>query len=64
MIPDDTLLNPYSLQMSASVERQLGANLSLQVTGLQSHTSRQMRVNDIHHPEPFTRMEPGQVRTP
>jgi outer membrane receptor protein involved in Fe transport len=64
MIPDDTVLNPRSVQYSVSVERQLGSALVFEVKGLDSHTTRQMRVNDINHPAPFERTAPGQIRTP
>jgi hypothetical protein len=49
------LLNPYSIQFSASVERELTHNLVLTISGLQSHTMKQMRVNDIDHPTPYDR---------
>jgi hypothetical protein len=49
------LLNPYSLQFSASIERELWHNTVLTLSGLQTHTLQQMRVNDIDHPAPFER---------
>jgi hypothetical protein len=64
MIPGDRLLNPHSFQFSLGVERQIAPGLVLDVKGLRSHTSRQMRVNDINHPDPFVRTAPGQVRAP
>jgi outer membrane receptor protein involved in Fe transport len=64
MIPGDTVLNPRSVQVSISVERQLGSGLVLDVKALDSRTTRQMRVNDINHPAPFDRTAPGQVRSP
>jgi hypothetical protein len=63
MIPGDTVLNPRSVQYSLSVERQLGSGLVFEVKGLDSRTTRQMRVNDINHPAPFDRTTPGQVRS-
>src|SRR5262245_10649247 len=54
-VPADKLLNPYSLQFSASVERELRNNMVLTLSGLHTHTLRQMRVNDINHPSPFNR---------
>ena len=51
-IPADKLLNPYSLQFSASVEREIARNTVLTLSGLQVHTLQQMRVNDINHPSP------------
>jgi hypothetical protein len=63
MIPGDTLRNPRSRQLSIGVERELGAGLHLTVSGLHAKTVDQMRVNDINHPVPFARTEPGQVRT-
>jgi hypothetical protein len=62
-IPADPLLNPYSLQYSLAVERQLGKGFILSVDALHSHVLKQMRVNDINRPEPFIRTAPGQVRT-
>jgi len=53
-IPADKLLNPYSLQFSASVERKIARNTVLILSGLQVHTLKQMRVNDINHPSPCT----------
>ena len=51
-IPAAKLLNPYSFQFSASVERQIARNTVLTLSGLQVHTLQQMRVNDINHPSP------------
>ena len=62
-IPADRLLNPYSLQFSASVEREIARNTVVTLSGLQVHTMQQMRVNDINHPAPFDRTVPGQVRS-
>ena len=62
-IPADEMRNPYSLQYSLAVERQLGKGFVLTVDGIHSHVLRQMRVNDINHPEPFVRTSAGQVRS-
>jgi hypothetical protein len=62
-IPADKLLNPYSLQFSASVEREIAPNTVVTLSGLQVHTMQQMRVNDINHPTPFIRTAPGQTRS-
>ncbi|MGB8010405.1 MAG: carboxypeptidase regulatory-like domain-containing protein [Terriglobales bacterium] len=51
-VPAAKLLNPYSFQFSASVERQIARNTVLTLSGLQVHTLQQMRVNDINHPAP------------
>jgi outer membrane receptor protein involved in Fe transport len=64
MVPADRLLNPRSVQVSLGVERQIGSTLVFEVKGLYARTARQMRVNDINHPEPFDRTLAGQVRTP
>ena len=64
MIPPDRLLNPFARQFSVAVERDLGRGMLLEVTGVASHTFRQMRVNDINHPAPFVRTAANQVRTP
>jgi len=58
-IPADKLLTPYSMQFSASVERELRHNLVLTLSGLQVHTLHQMRVNDIDHPAPCIRNTQG-----
>jgi len=62
-IPADKLQNPYSLQFSASIEREIAPGTLLTVSGLQVHTLRQMRVNDINHPTPFIRTAAGQSRS-
>lgn len=56
------LFNPYALQVSAGIEHRFGRGLLLSVSGLHSHTLKQMRVNDINHPVPFIRTAPGQYR--
>ncbi len=64
MIPSNSLRNPRSREVSIGIERDLGAGLRLTVSGLYEKTVDQMRVNDINHPAPFARTDPGQVRTP
>jgi len=63
-IPADRLLNPYSIQFSGSVERELNRNLVVTFSGLQVHTLQQMRVNDIDRPAPYSRSVGDPVRTP
>ncbi|MGA2183421.1 MAG: TonB-dependent receptor [Bryobacteraceae bacterium] len=62
-LPASHLLNPYSLQFSLGVERQLGRGLVVTVDGIHNHTLRQYRVDDINHPAPFIRTGPGQFRS-
>jgi hypothetical protein len=62
-IPASELLNPYSLQFTAGIEHQLRPGTTITLSAMQAHTLHQMRVNDINHPEPFTRTEPGQKRS-
>ena len=62
-IPGDKLVNPYSLQINASIEHRLTRNTTLALSALNAHTLKQMRVNDINHPMPFLRTAAGQVRS-
>jgi hypothetical protein len=62
-IPASKLLNPYSIQVSAVVERELTRNLTVTLSGLQVHTMKQMRVNDIDHPTPYDRTIGSPVRS-
>jgi hypothetical protein len=64
MIRGDRLHNPRALQFSIGVERQIRAGLAIHVGALSAHTVRQMRVDDINHPEPFDRTAANQIRTP
>ncbi len=57
------LLNPYSLQFSLGVERELGRGFVVTVNGIHNHTLRQYRVDDINHPAPLIRTGPGQSRS-
>ncbi len=61
-LPAGRMLNPYSLQYSLSVERELPGRWVATVDGLHAHTLRQYRVNDINHPSEFPRTAPGQIR--
>src|SRR5262249_29656971 len=56
-------MNPYSLQFSLGVERDLGDRFVLTANGIHVHTLRQWRANDINHPASFIRTDPGQVRS-
>jgi hypothetical protein len=62
-LPAANLRNPYSLQYSLGVERQLPLRLVLTADALYAHTLRQYRVNDINRPSPFVRSAPGQIRS-
>ena len=56
-------LNPYSMQASVGVERNLGSRFVLMANGIYAGTRHQLRNFDINHPTPFTRTGPGQVRS-
>jgi hypothetical protein len=62
-IPASKLLNPYSIQVSAVAEHELNHNLIVTLSGLQIHTMKQMRVNDIDHPTPYDRTIGSAVRS-
>ena len=62
-LPSSNLVNPYSLQFSLGVERQLGSGFVLTADGVHDHTLKQYRVDDINHPAPFVRTAPGQTRS-
>jgi outer membrane receptor protein involved in Fe transport len=64
MIPGDRLHNPRALQASVGLERQIRSGLVVHVSAMNTHTVRQMRVDDINHPKPFDRTAANQVRTP
>ena len=49
-IPANELLNPYSMQVSASLEHELAPGTTLTLGAMHAHTMHQMRVNDINHP--------------
>lgn len=56
-------LNPYNMQASAGVERELGAKFTLLANGIWSHTLRGIRDFDLNAPTPFIRTAPGQTRS-
>lgn len=62
-IPASKLQNPYSIQVSAVVEHELNRSLTVTLSGLQVHTMKQMRVNDIDHPTPYDRSIGSPVRS-
>jgi hypothetical protein len=62
-IPASKLQNPYSIQVSAVIERELTRNLTATLSGLQVHTMKQMRVNDIDHPTPYDRTIGSTIRS-
>ncbi len=64
MIPPDRLRNPRALQASIGFDHRLASGVTVHAGVLHSHTTRQMRVDDINHPAPFDRTAPNQVRTP
>jgi hypothetical protein len=57
------LSNPYSLQYSLGVERELGNRFVLTANGIHIHTLKQWRADDVNHPAPFIRTGPGQTRS-
>jgi outer membrane receptor protein involved in Fe transport len=62
-LPAEQLLNPYNLQFSFGVQRELFKDWTLTADLIHSRTLKQQRVNDINAPAPFTRASPGQTRT-
>ena len=63
LLKPDKIYNPYSLQYTLALERQLGHGFTLSLNGLHSHVLKLMRIDDINHPAPFLRTTPGQSRT-
>lgn len=59
----DRLLNPYSQQWTAGVERKLASGWVLRMDYVGSHTLRINRPLDVDPPAPFVRTAPGQTRT-
>lgn len=57
-LPGERLLNPYNLQFSLGVQRQLFNDWTLTADVLHSRTLRLMRVNDINAITPFNRTRP------
>lgn len=62
-LPPGRILNPYDFQYSVGLQQQLGNDWLLTIDGLHSHTLKQMRANDINHPDAFFRSAPGQSRS-
>jgi hypothetical protein len=62
-LPADKLLNPYSMQFSFGIQRELAKNLTLTFDAIHSRTLKQMRVNDINAPAPFTPTAAQPART-
>lgn len=57
-LPGEELLNPYSMQFSLGVQRQLFGDWTLTADVLHSRTLKLMRVNDINAITPFNRTRP------
>lgn len=57
------LLNPYSEQWSAGVERRLKQDWVLSIDYVGTHTLKINRPLDVDAPSPFIRTQPGQTRT-
>ncbi|MFB3826944.1 MAG: TonB-dependent receptor domain-containing protein [Bryobacteraceae bacterium] len=57
------LLNPYSLQYSLGVRRELGGRWTLSADAQHQHTLRQMRAADTNAPAPFPRTAAAASRT-
>lgn len=57
-LPGEKLLNPYSMQFSLGVQRQLFNDWTLTADVLHSRTLKMMRVNDINAITPFNRTRP------
>jgi outer membrane receptor protein involved in Fe transport len=62
-LPADELLNPYNIQFSLGLQRQLFNDWTLTFDAIHSRTLKQQRVNDINAPAPFIRTAPGQTRS-
>lgn len=57
-LPGERLLNPYSMQFSLGIQRQLFDDWTLTADVLHSRTLKLMRVNDINAITPFLRTRP------
>jgi outer membrane receptor protein involved in Fe transport len=57
-LPGERLLNPYSMQFSLGIQRQLFGDWILTADVLHSRTLKLMRVNDINAVTPFNRTRP------
>jgi outer membrane receptor protein involved in Fe transport len=62
-LPDAKLLNPYNMQFSFGVQRELSKDWTLTADMIHSRTLKQQRINDLNAPTPFIRTAPGQTRT-
>ena len=62
-LPADELLNPYNVQFSLGLQRQLFDNWTFTFDAIHSRTLKQQRVNDINAPAPFIRTVPGETRS-
>jgi outer membrane receptor protein involved in Fe transport len=61
-LPAQKLLNPYNMQFSLGLQRQLFNDWTFTFDAIHSRTLKQQRVNDINAPAPFIRTTPGQTR--
>jgi outer membrane receptor protein involved in Fe transport len=62
-LPAERLLNPYNVQFSLGLQRQLFNDWTLTFDAIHSRTLKQQRVNDINAPAPFIRTAQGQTRS-
>jgi hypothetical protein len=62
-LPAEKLLNPYNVQFSIGLQRQLFKSWTFTFDAIHSRTLKQQRVNDINAPAPFVRTAPGQARS-
>lgn len=61
-LPAPKLLNPYNVQLSFGVQREMFKGWTLTADVIRSRTLKQQRVNDINAPAPFVRTAPGEMR--
>jgi hypothetical protein len=61
-LPAERLLNPYNMQFSLGLQRQLFNDWTFTFDAIHSRTLKQQRVNDINAPSAFIRNAPGQTR--
>jgi hypothetical protein len=62
-LPAEQLLNPYNMQFSLGLQRQLFNDWTFTFDAIHSRTLKQQRVNDINAPSPFVRNAAGQTRS-
>jgi outer membrane receptor protein involved in Fe transport len=62
-LPAEQLLNPYNMQFSLGLQRQLSNDWTFTFDAIHSRTLKQQRVNDINAPSPFIRTTFGQTRS-